>query len=137
MSKIIKPTGNELIINAQDLPLGRLAAYAAKKALLGEKIIIANCEKAIISGNKKDILADYLHRRERGTVTKGPFFSKLPEKIVQRAIRGMLPYKKGKGKEAFKRIIIVKGPMQGMQEIKVKKDMPLKYVTVEKISKLL
>ncbi|OYT41609.1 50S ribosomal protein L13 [Candidatus Pacearchaeota archaeon ex4484_26] len=127
----------ELIINAQDLPLGRLAAFVAKKALQGMKITVANCEKAIITGSKKDILQDYLHRRQRGTTEKGPFFSKVPEKIVARAVRGMLPYKRGKGREAFKRIKYIKGEVKGMQNLKIKKDYTNKYITIEKLSSLL
>ena len=92
------------IINAENLILGRLASVAAKRALLGEEINIINCEKAIITGNKKDILDNYLAKYKKGEVFRGPFFPKNPDKIVRRTIRGMLPYKKEKGRKAFERI---------------------------------
>ncbi len=38
-----------MIIDANNMILGRLASFAAKKALLGEKIDVINCEKAVIS----------------------------------------------------------------------------------------
>ena len=40
-----------MIINADNLVLGRMAAIAAKQALLGEDVRIVNCEKAIITGD--------------------------------------------------------------------------------------
>jgi len=101
---------NELIIDASDTILGRLASFVAKQALLGNKVIVLNCEKAIISGNTAAILADYARKRARGRGSqKGPYFPSLPEMITKRTIRGMLKYKKGRGKEAFKKIRCYEG----------------------------
>lgn len=127
----------ELVINAENLPLGRLAAFVAKQALLGSKVTIANCEKAVISGGKKSILADYQQRRARGTPEKGPFFPKSSDGIVRRAVRGMLSYKKGKSRDAFSRVRCVNGSVNGMIEIKVKKGTLQRYITVGEISNLL
>ena len=49
----------QIIINATDGNLGRIASYAAKQALLGKEIIILNCNEAQITGNPKTILAKY------------------------------------------------------------------------------
>ncbi len=92
-----------MIIDATNLILGRLSSYAAKKAILGENVDIVNCEKAIVSGRKDFLIKRYEDRKNRGT-HKGPFMPKQPNLFVRRAIRGMLPYKKEKGKAAFKRI---------------------------------
>ena len=46
-----------MIIDATDLIVGRMGAFAAKKVLLGEKIDIVNCEKAAVSGSRENILA--------------------------------------------------------------------------------
>ena len=48
-----------MIINADGLITGRLASYAAKQALLGEKVDIINSEKACITGSKPQILEKY------------------------------------------------------------------------------
>ena len=94
-----------MIINAENLILGRLASYAAKQALLGEEIHIVNCEKAVITGSKENILEKYEKRIKMGTPFKGPFLSRSSDKIVKRTIRGMVPnYREGRGREAFKRI---------------------------------
>ena len=41
-----------MIIDATELIVGRFATVAAKKALLGERIDIINCEKAIITSGQ-------------------------------------------------------------------------------------
>ncbi len=95
----------EKIIDASDLVLGRMCTRIAKMALLSEDTIhIINCEKAIVSGRKSDILEKYRHRRERVDVFKGPFFPRKSERIVKRTLRGMLPYKQHKGLVALQRI---------------------------------
>ena len=97
-----------MIINAENLILGRLGTFAAKKALLGEEVRIVNCKDAVIVGSKEIVLGKYKQRIERTTPRKGPFTPKTTERFVKKAIRGMLPYKKERGREAFKRIICYK-----------------------------
>lgn len=94
------------IIDGKDATLGRLASYVAKEALKGEEISILNCEHVIITGNRQFIKEDFEAKRRRvGSTQHGPIVSRTSEKIVKRAIRGMLPnYRKGRGREAFKRI---------------------------------
>ena len=97
---------NELIIDANNASLGRLASYTAKQALLGKKIIIVNCEDIVILGKPKSIINEYQETRQKGGAgLHGPFFPKGPEKIVKRTIRGMLSYKQSRGREALKRVI--------------------------------
>ena len=43
----------EIIIDATNATLGRMASYVAKQALLGKKVIILNSERAIVTGRKK------------------------------------------------------------------------------------
>ena len=94
-----------MIIDAKNLILGRLATVAAKKALLGEKIDVVNCEKAVVSGKSKQILQHYKWKISiGGTAQKGPYFPKKSEKFGKRTIRGMLPHKKYKGREVLKNI---------------------------------
>jgi len=97
------------VINAENTILGRLASYVAKQALLGETIRVVNCERAILSGSKDDVLAKYKNRREKGEPFHGPFFPRTCTGIVKRAIRGMLPYQQPRGREAFKKIKVYEG----------------------------
>ncbi|MFW6014181.1 MAG: 50S ribosomal protein L13 [Candidatus Nanoarchaeia archaeon] len=98
-----------IIINAKNQIVGRLAAHVAKQAILGQEVKIINCEEAVVSGNKKDVLQKYKRKRSMGIPLQGPYYRRSPEFIVKRTIRGMLPYKKGKGSEAFNRIKCYKG----------------------------
>ncbi len=101
----MKQEQQTMVIDATDTVLGRLASYAAKQSLLGKKIIIVNCNNAIVTGKRASILRNYRQRRQRGgSSLKGPHFPKSPERIMKRTIRGMLSYKQGRGYVAFKQI---------------------------------
>lgn len=93
-----------MIIDGKGLIIGRTATVVAKKALMGEEIIIVNCEQMIISGAKKMVFQHYKERRERGDPHHGPKYPRQPDRMIRRAIRGMLPYNEERGKKAFKRI---------------------------------
>ncbi len=119
----------EIYIDATNMILGRIASYAAKKALLGNSINILNCGDAVITGNKKDIFGKYKHRRERANTSNGPFFPKIPDRLVRRTVRGMLPYKQPRGSEAFKRVMCYVGVPE---EFKGKKMITLASADVAK-----
>lgn len=131
-----------MIIDANNLILGRLGTYAAKKALLGEKIDIVNCESCMITGDRKKILRHYNKLFKRGTPSKGPFFYKMPDRFVKRSIRGMLPYKKERGRTAFKNITCYIGVPENLMNRKfdtiknanIDKVPNLKYIKIKEIS---
>ena len=130
-------------INAENLILGRIATFAAKQALLGEKVNIVNCEKAVMTGNKKSIFARYKAKREMGQVFHGPYILRKPDRFVKRAIRGMLPYKQDKGRKAFERIKCYVGvpeklkdkDIQTIEKANVAKVASLRFVAVGDICK--
>jgi large subunit ribosomal protein L13 len=93
------------IIDATDARVGRMATHAAKAALHGKSVIIINCEHAIIVGARTNILEKYIHRRELGRHTKGPFLPRMPDRFVRRIVRSMLPYKTPHGRVAFERVM--------------------------------
>ena len=132
-----------MIIDAKDLIVGRLGTVVAKKALLGESIDIVNTEEAVMTGNKKEILERYHHKRERGQPRWGPFILRQEDRFVKRIIRGMLPYKQEKGDSAFKRIKCHIGVPEDLKEKKVEtikeahigKVPNLKYIKIKDICK--
>ena len=134
-----------MIIDAKDLLLGRMGTVVAKKALLGEAIDIVNCEESVLSGNKDKILSDYKETYDRGIPKKGPFHHKMPDRLVRRMIRGMLPYKKERGKEAYKRIRCFVGVPEDMKDQKMEtikeanadKLPTIKYTKVKDVCKYL
>jgi len=123
-----------MIIDAENLIIGRVAAFVAKKALLGEKIDIVNCEKAVITGNKTNILKGYNNKvNHMGTYKKGPFYIRSPDRMLRRVVRGMLPYKQYKGADAYKRVMCYNGVPE---EFKDKKIETLSSANIEKIPNL-
>jgi len=128
-----------MIIDAKDLILGRLSTIVAKRALLGDKIDIVNCESAVVSGRRKNILDSYKWKRSiGGTAQKGPYIPTKSEKLVRRTIKGMLPYKRDRGLRAFKNIRCYYGvpkEFQGkkiitIKEINKSKLEDTKYITI-------
>ena len=95
------------LIDAKNKILGRFCSKIAKKALLGENIVIINAKDAIISGTKRDIHEKYLAKLNISTATnprRGPFHERRPDTFMRRIIKQMLPRKKFRGKEALKRV---------------------------------
>ena len=133
------------IIDAKDLIVGRIATKIAKSALLGEEVTVLNCEQAVITGTKVNIVEKYKRKREMGTPSKGPFFPRTSDRIVKRIIRGMIPHKQSKGREALKRVKCYKGvpkAFEGIEtitidEANVKKLQNFRYEKVEVIARIL
>ena len=100
---------NAIIIDAKGLILGRMASIIAKRLLQGESVIVLNAEKTAISGKRLQIVKEAKTFLEVGHPRKGPYHPRRPDKIVRRTIRGMLPRKKPKGKQAYKRLKVYLG----------------------------
>ena len=100
------------IINADGMILGRLGSLVAKRLLLGDKVIIVNAEKAIISGRARFTIKFYKKHSNIKTHTnpiKGPFFYRRPNQFVRRTIRGMLPWNYPRGRQAYKNLRVFMG----------------------------
>ena len=129
------------IINGEGLMMGRICSVAAKMALLGEEVKIVNCEKIVISGDPTFISHKEKDRRSRKAYPlKSAKFSRLPDRYVRRTVRGMLPYKSPRGKDAFKRIMCYVGvppEFSGASEIiknaNKEKLLIMKYTTVGEV----
>jgi len=101
-----------LIIDANKQVLGRLASFAAKHALAGQSVIVVNAEKAVISGRRKNIVEEAKRRLKTRTLASqstAPVHQRRPDLYVRRVVRGMLPWKKARGKAAFHRVMVYVG----------------------------
>jgi len=130
------------IIDASGATLGRLSTNAAKRLLSGEEIFVINSEKAIISGKKSTIKNRYKQKREVGTYRKGPFFPRMPDQIVKRTIRGMIPYQTPHGRTAFKKLKCYMGIPKEFEGEKFEKiteaeKQPVDFITIEELSRSL
>lgn len=107
----------EIVVNAENAVMGRLASWVAKRLLEGKRVHVVNAERAVISGRRESIFEEWDRWMETRTLTnprKGPFHHRYPEDILRYAIRGMLPYKKPKGRAAFKRLRVHRGVPAGL-----------------------
>ncbi|MCP8304675.1 MAG: 50S ribosomal protein L13 [archaeon] len=112
-----------MVVDAQGHIAGRLSSYIAKSLLKGNRVVVVNAEKTLLSGSKSSIINEYLKRLEIGSVINprhGPFHPRRPDTILTKMVRGMLPHRKAKGLEALKRLRVHIG-------------IPEQYKSVEKI----
>ena len=112
------------VVDATDLPLGRLASEVA--TLLrgkhkptfaphvdgGDFIIVVNAEKVAVTSDKSQTKIYYRHSGYPGGI-KAETFDRLrerrPEAIIERAVRGMLPKNK-LGRQTGRKLKVYAGP---------------------------
>ncbi|WP_435096722.1 50S ribosomal protein L13 [Halarchaeum sp. P4] len=98
----------DVVVDARDCIMGRVASNVAELALDGKTVAVVNTEDAVITGSKEDVFGTYRKRAELGS-DSGPYYPKRPDRIFKRAVRGMLPYKTGRGREAFENVRLYVG----------------------------
>lgn len=136
------------VYDAKDKVLGRLASTVAKRLLLGKKVAIINAEQSIISGDKKGIKEKYKTRldlQEKENPEHSPYWSRRPDFLVKRVVRGMLPYhRKSTGKDAYKRLFVFVGVPEAFKNakpIEIESKDPKKlytgYVRISELSEML
>lgn len=112
------------VIDATDIPLGRLASFVAIKLMgkdkpiytphvdCGDYVIIVNAEKVALSGtNKKENKKYYNVSGYNGGLrvrTAGEMIERYPEEMVERSVWGMLP-KGPLGRQIAKKLFVYKG----------------------------
>ena len=131
-----------VVIDAKGLILGRMASMTAKRLLQGENIIIVNAEKAVISGKRLSRIKEAKKKLEIGHPKKGPFHPRRPEEIVRRTIKGMLPRRKPKGQQAYRRLRVFLDVPQELKERETQtipdaesEKLKCPYITVGKLAK--
>src|SRR3990172_4156962 len=115
---MVTPNKQATLVNAEGLILGRMSSKVAKKLLNGEEVVIINAEKTVISGKKKSKILEAHVFLEVGAPARGPFHYRRPDRIVRKTVRGMLPIRQPKGKNAFARL---RGFMGITEELKKNK----------------
>ena len=120
-----KQTANKkwLLVDAEGQSVGRLASKVAKlirgkhktnftpHADCGDNVIVINAEKIALTGNK---LSDKTYIRHTGfpggqrTTTVKEMLEKHPERIIEKAVRGMLPKNK-LGRQLFTNLKVYVG----------------------------
>ncbi len=133
VERVLKTLGDDFrIIDAEGHILGRLSSYIAKRLLEGERIVVVNAEKVIITGNPENVFERYKEKYDRGSKEKGPYFPRHPERIFKRTVRGMLPWKTRRGRDAFRRLRVFMGVPE---ELKNREFEKVEIALHEKVSK--
>jgi large subunit ribosomal protein L13 len=112
------------VVDASDVVLGRLASHVASllrgkhKPIYaphvdtGDFVIVVNAGKVAISGNKLEQKRAYRHSGYPGgmhSVTYRDLLERHPERVVEKAVRGMLP-KNTLGRKMFSKLKVYAGP---------------------------
>jgi large subunit ribosomal protein L13 len=98
----------DVVVDARDCILGRVASQVAERALDGERIAVVNAERAVITGREEQIKEKFRERRGHGS-DRGPYYPKRPDRILKRSNRGMVPHKRPRGREAFENVRVYVG----------------------------
>jgi large subunit ribosomal protein L13 len=111
------------IIDAKDQTLGRVASQIAHILKgkhkpeyaphmdMGDFVIVLNCEKIHVTGRRLDQKIYYRHSNYPGglrSVTLREQLQKYPERVIESAVRGMLP-KNRLGHQMFKKLKVYVG----------------------------
>ncbi len=112
------------VVDAEGKTLGRLASEIALRLRgkhspqytphvdTGDGIIVVNAEKVCVTGNKKQGKIYYRHTGYPGglrTRTFAEMIARTPEKVIEIAVKGMLP-KNILGREMFRKLKVCVGP---------------------------
>ncbi len=112
------------VVDAEDQILGRLATRVAVKlrgkdkpvysphADTGDYVIVVNAEKIQVTGRKLTDKLYYRHSGYPGGLKVTPFkdmLAKHPERVIEFAVRGMLP-KNALGRKLFRKLRVYAGP---------------------------
>ncbi|SEO70066.1 large subunit ribosomal protein L13 [Halogranum amylolyticum] len=131
----------DVVIDARDCIMGRVASEVAQRALAGETVAVINAEDAVITGSEDDIIGVYEKRIDVGS-DRGPYYPKRPDRIFKRSVRGMLPYKKSRGREALENVrVYVGNPFdedgEVLDETSLDRLSSIKFVSLGEISEKL
>ena len=112
------------VVDADGCTLGRLASEVAKvlrgknKAIFtphidtGDDVIVVNADKIKVTGKKLEQKMYYHHSDYVGGMkeaTLKEMLAKKPEKVIELAVKGMLP-KGPLGREMYKKLFVYAGP---------------------------
>lgn len=129
MEKTALPTQDTLeqkwyVVDAADQRLGRLATEIANILRgknkptftphmdTGDFVVVVNAEKVVVTGKKS---SQKLYRRHSGrpggmkTETFNQLQARIPERIIEQAVKGMLP-KNSLGRKLFTKLKVYAGP---------------------------
>lgn len=92
------------VIDGKDNILGRLSSVVAERIMDGEEIVIVNAQDVVITGAREMVFSQFKAKVDRGQIRKGPYYPRRADLLLKRTIRGMIPFYKTTGRDAYRRI---------------------------------
>jgi large subunit ribosomal protein L13 len=133
----------KIVVDGENAVFGRMSTFVTKELLKGNFVDVINCEEVVISGDKKNFVAKIMAKRKMGAGSslKGPLYIRKSDMLVKRMIRGMLPWDRPKGREAFKRLRCYTSEVEGLgvenKVVKFEHHRPEKSFTIKEVVRLL
>jgi len=107
----------DTVVDGRGCILGRVASIVADRALEGETIAVVNAEGIVVTGREENVVGRFKKRTELGS-DRGPYYPKRPDEIAKRSIRGMVPHKRPRGRQAFERVrVYLDNPFEEEPEV--------------------
>lgn len=106
------PNNKQIVVDVTNCIAGRVCSYVSKLLLQGNRVVIVNSEKAMISGHRHktiEIFKEYLEINSVTNPIHGPYHPRRPDTLLTRMVRGMLPKRKSSGITAFERLRVYIG----------------------------
>ncbi|MEB3844379.1 MAG: 50S ribosomal protein L13 [Desulfurococcales archaeon] len=101
-------SGKVLVVDGSGHILGRLASIIAKRLLEGERIVVVNTEKIVVSGRPSEVIKQYkktiLPVRSHHSHKWRPKRPRSPVRLFKSTVKGMLPKNNKRGREALSRL---------------------------------
>lgn len=136
-----------VVLDADRQILGRVASNAAKRLLNGSMVAVVNADKAVLSGDRITLIKKYrtrLNLQEKANPEHSPYWPRRPDMLFKRIVRGMLPYRMPRGKEAYRKLLVFSGVPKEFESAKAERpegkdvrSMYVKTTTVGELSELL
>ena len=113
-----------LVVDAENKTLGRLATEIAHRLRgkhkpgytphvdMGDYVVVVNCGKNQVTGAKQTDKLYYHHAGFPGGIRSASFgqlISRAPERVIQRAVKGMMP-RNPLGRAMLKKLKVYAGP---------------------------
>lgn len=123
------------IFDAENAIFGRIGAVAAKELLKGNSVTIVNCEKVLFSGDKNLMIAKMRAKLKmgRGSSLKGPTYVRRADLLMKRMMRGMLPWDRTKGREAYRRLRCYVGNSEDKNAVKFDHQKPQRHFEMKEL----
>jgi len=129
MQKTYSPKAGEVernwyVVDAEGLTLGRLCTQVSRVLMgkhkphyathldVGDFVIVVNADKVVLTGRKEEQKIYYRHSGRPGSLkqeTAGHLRQRRPERLVEFAVKGMLP-KSRMGRKQLRKLKVYAGP---------------------------